>query len=149
MINENDELLKCKCGSVLFTNETAYTFEDNKFIVYGAGSKVMAHDSTISFAKCLSCNRLHAPRTSMNGRNRLDRVVEVYEQLLTDIARINAKIDATEAGFRVIDQGPRVEETTNVQAEPISGAVAANDVPGSPRGSRRGQNLKKSPPQGD
>lgn len=143
-MEETENLLVCKCGSVLFTQEVAATFDNSKFIIYAGGSpRLTSYDNTIPYAKCLCCGRVSVPRTSFNGRNRLDRIVQVYEQLLLDVEKINAKIEIVENRAYHSHYGEVPSWGENVETESDSGTSVEDVVQSGIKRAGRKQNNKK------
>lgn len=82
---EIEELKVCDCGCIFFNEVKAKTYTENKFIFYGEGLKanLQNEDTTIPVAICISCGKIHVPRTSFNGMNSMDRSVKLYSKLLS------------------------------------------------------------------
>lgn len=82
---EIEELKACDCGCIFFNEVKAKTYTENKFIFYGEGLKanLQNEDTTIPVAICISCGKIHVPRTSFNGMNSMDRSVKLYSKLLS------------------------------------------------------------------
>lgn len=101
---DKNNLKICDCGSVFFYERKAVTYFDSKFSIVGnTRDKLETQNSTIQFAECMICHRIHLPVTSFSGKNYLDEMVKVYEELIHVANTINSNIEDSESNVKTTD----------------------------------------------
>jgi hypothetical protein len=138
-----DELKKCSnCDCIFFNEIKAKTYTDQKFIFYGESIKanLQQEDITIPVAICISCGKIHIPRTSFNGMNVMDRSVQLYSKLLeTNSQQEQVAINA----LLCQSNNSNFKEIVHVEAESDSVPDTEHAALQSPKRNSAKQNNKK------